>query len=101
MVMAYNPEDVGSKPTTGNIPIWSFYRNAPRAATHIRAHILNLLSSEEERAAHNREVVRIKTNRRYFHLGSFKEAAGHMLSDAKHSKHTYHRHGAEVSARGS
>ena len=27
MVMAYNPEDVGSKPTTGNISIWSFYRN--------------------------------------------------------------------------
>ena len=25
----------------------------------------------------------------------FKEAHRHMLSDAKHSKHTYHRHGAE------
>ena len=55
MVMAYNPEDVGSKPTAGNIFNLVVFRNDPRVSSLYKTHF-NPLSSEAERRTHNPEV---------------------------------------------
>ena len=60
---------------------------------HIRAHILNLLSSAAERAAHNCEVGGSKPPGGKFHLSSFREAVRQAGRKTQYT--THHRHGAE------
>ncbi len=68
MVMDHNPEDVGSKPTTGNISNLVVFRNDP---THTC--VLNPLSSEAERRTHNPEVGGSKPPGGIFTLSALKK----------------------------
>ena len=77
---AHNSEDVGSNPTSGIIQFacallcyrtipqlhsWGVQKPAVIAQATLNLSIPHLLSSEAERRAHNPEVDRIKTIRRY------------------------------------
>ena len=68
MVMDHTPEDVGSKPTTGNTSNLVVFRNDP---THTC--VLNPLSSAAERKTHNPEVGGSKPPGGIFNLSALKK----------------------------
>jgi hypothetical protein len=93
--MAYNPEDVGSKPTAGNISIWSFYRNDPSYAKRRKTqqtHILYRGGAEAARGAHNSEVTRSRRVSGIISLRSFYRSDQHNTTPVAQLEE-HHRRG--------
>ena len=102
-VMDHTPEDVGSKPTTGNIHFAGFTeagRHSQATSKHgTQSNNQYRCGAEAARGAHNSEVTRSKRVSGNIHFAGFAEAGRHSSSDVKTRTTHIHRGGAGV-ARG-
>ena len=83
MVMDHTPEDVGSKPTTGIIPIRSFQNCHAVTTAHHSTTTIHRHGAAAARGAHNSEVTGSKPVAGIFQFTSFTEAGRHSSRDVK------------------
>jgi hypothetical protein len=75
--MAYNPEDVGSKPTAGNISICLFFRNKPSYAKRRKTQQTYFTGMAQRKRAGLITPRSLDRNGLpvFFHFASFKETS--------------------------